>query len=219
MKTITILFFFMITALTAEITTFNGEWAHWGWFGNNPQAGEVSGPVVKVYLKKNWGKVHPFAIQAEVGNKNHVEFLWKITPDLVTEAEKSGSSYIVGGVKITNVVLSFNSKGSGKISLYSKGTLVGRANCQTAGKREGKYSQLAAGNYNVLGKKEMYVSTEFPGAKMPFSLLLDDIRKIYIHQGDISSLAAGCIRLSKPVAKTLFSLLRVGIPVKVIHEP
>lgn len=219
MKTFTFIFFLVISQVFADISTFNGELAHWGWFGNNPKAGDVSDPIVKSYLTKKWGKVHPFDFQAQIGNQNNVEFLWKITPDLVKKAEKSRSSYIVGGVKITSIVARFNSDGVGNVALYSGQKLVGRVNCQTSNKRQGKYSQLAAGDYKVLGKKRLHVSTEIKGVEMPFSILLDDVRKIYMHQGDISSIAAGCIRLSKPSARVIYDLVSEGLLVRVVHDP
>jgi hypothetical protein len=209
-----------------QISTFNGHEAEWGWSGKNK--GLYSKDAVISILQENWGKVSPLDLQMKVDKVTFAEFLWKITPDLVDQAVKSGSTFIVGGTKVDSLVITLDTAGKGKITLISEGWVVGYTRCQSAAKREGENSQLDQGEYKVLDKKEVHFSTEigqgtpgtedFKGAKMPKALLLDASRGIWVHCGDLSSPSGGCIRVSKPVERELFKLISIGTPVKMFWK-
>jgi hypothetical protein len=196
-----------------QISTFNGHEAEWGWSGK-----DYFKPAVVKILQESWGKVSPLDLQTKVDQVTAAEFLWKITPDLVDQAVKSGSSFIVGDSKPNSLVINLEPSGKGKITLISEGWVVGYIRCQSAATREGKNSQPAWGDYKVLDKEEIHVSKEFKGAKMPKALLLDASVGIYIHCGDLSSISGGCIRVSAPVGRELYKLISIGTPVKVVWE-
>lgn len=215
MKTLLILLS-LVSVVFAQVSTFNGYEVEWGWSGKN--SGNYSKLAVVAILQENWGKVSPLNIQSKVDQVTSAEFLWKITPDLVEQAMKSGSTFIVGGTKIDSLVVIIEASGKGKTTLISQGKTVGLTRCQSAGSREGKNSQPTWGDYKVLDKEEVHVSKEFKGAKMSKALLLDASRGIWIHCGDLSSTSGGCIRVSEPVGRELFKLVSIGTSVKVVWE-
>ncbi len=206
-----------------QISTFNGHEVEWGWSGK-----DYSKEAVVKVLQENWGKVSPFDLQLKVDQVTSAEFLWKVTLDLVDKAIASGSTFIVGGTKVESLVITMEASGKGKITLISQGWIVGYTRCQSADKREGENSQIIEGDYKILDKKEVRVSTEigqgtpgtkgFVGARMPKALLLDASRGIWIHCGDLSSTSGGCIRVSEPVGRELYKLTSIGTPVKVVWE-
>lgn len=216
MKTIV---FFLLSAFStfAQVSTFNGHKTNWGWSSK----AYSKDAVVKILDTVNLDTVDRLSIQKRVDAVTEAEFLWKISPDLVREAEVSGSSYIVAGAKVSNLEITLQPGGKGEIRLYSQGALVGRVRCHSAATLQGKNSQPNAGNFTVTDKEEMHISKEFKGAKMPFALCVDPVRGIWIHCGDISEVSGvsgGCVRVSKPVGRQLFDLIARGIPGKVTRS-
>jgi hypothetical protein len=212
-----ILFFALISQAFSEVSTYNGSKAHWGWSGEMPDFNKVCDPVVIGILEEYHGKISPFALQAKVDAVTTAEFLWKVTVDEVAKADKTASSYIVGGAQVTRLEITLDAQGKGVILLYSQAQLVGRVRCQCANKREGENSQITPGNFKIGLKDKDYVNGK--KVKMPFAMNVDPQRGIFIHQGDIAKTAsAGCLRVSKPVARVLFSLIKKGTPVKVIWK-
>jgi hypothetical protein len=205
-----------LSTKTTQISTFSGDEVEWGWSGK--EKGLYSKEAVVGILQENWGKVSPFDLQAKVDQVTFAEFLWKITPDLVDQAVKSGSSFIVGNTKVDSLVINLEPSGKGEIIIISQGVLVGRVRCQSAATREGKNSQITAGDHKLLRKEGIHISKEFRGAKMPKALLLDASRGIWIHCGDLSSTSGGCIRVSEPVGRELYKLTSIGTNVKVVWE-
>lgn len=201
-------------------TAFNGRAVEWGWSGTNYSKDAVIG-----ILEKNGPDADRFNLQAQVDQVTQAELLWKITADQVQKADKTTSSYIVGGVQVSNLVITLEPSGKGEIRLYSQGNLVGRVRCWTSSKRVGvKYIQLAEGSYKVTRTNRNGWSNEF-GCKMPNQIKMNGsakIRGITIHTGDISGEKPGineyhgCIRVSEPVGREFMKIVKAGVTIKVV---
>lgn len=220
MKTI-ILVLASVSSLMAQ-TAFNGHAVQWGWSGT-----EYSKAAVIAVLDQTGPDADKFSLQGQVDQVTQVEFLWKITADQVVLVDKTASSYIVGGTKISSLLITFEADGRGEITLYSQGDLVGRVRCWTSSKRSGvKYVQLAEGSYKVIGTNPNGWSDEF-NCKMPNEIKLNGSAKtrgIKIHTGDISGEKLGineyhgCIRVSEPVGEQFMKIIPVGTPIKVVWK-
>lgn len=220
MKKIIILFV-LLTSMSFAQTTFNGRSVQWGWSGE-----DYSKEAVIAILEENGPDVDKFTLQAKVDKVTNAEFLWKINQNQVAKADKTASSYIVGGVKVSSVLITLESDGKGEIRLYSKDdTLVGRVRCRTTSKRIGvKYTQLAPGDYKVIEIDPDGWSNELK-CKMPNEISLDGVAKtrgVKIHSGNISpkkpkiNVFHGCIRVSEPVGQQFMEIISIGTFVKVI---
>jgi hypothetical protein len=219
MKTIILLLAFVSSAFSQ--TAFNGHAVEWGWSG----AGGYSKQTVVDILTKNGPNADKLSLQAQVDAVTQAEFLWKITADQVAQADKTASSYIVGGIQASSLIITFEPNGKGEIRLYSQADLVGRVRCWTSSKRTGvKYTQLAEGNYTVTGTNRNGWSNEFK-CKMPNQIEMDGsarTRGIKIHTGDISGEKPGineyhgCIRVSEPVGREFMKVVQFGTTIKVV---
>jgi hypothetical protein len=181
----TIILFLLIVSNTFGQIAFNGRAVEWGWSG----AGGYSKEAVIGILEKNGPDADKFSLQAQVDQVTQAEFLWKITADQVQRADKTASSYMVGDIQVSNMVIMFEPTGKGEIRLYSQAGLVGRVRCWTSSKRTGvKYTQLAQGEYKVTGTNRDGWSNEFK-CKIPNQISIGgsaETRGIKIHTGDIS---------------------------------
>lgn len=222
MKTITL--FIIVLAFVSNIfaqTAFNGHAVEWGWSG----AGGYSKDAVTGILVKNGPNADKFSLQGQVDQVTQAELLWKITADQVQKVDKTASSYIVGGIKVSNLVITLEPSGKGEILLYSQGNLVGRVRCWTSSKRVGvKYTQLAEGAYTVTGTNRNGWSNEFK-CKMSNQIQMNGSAKtrgITIHTGDISGEKPGineyhgCIRVSDPVGREFIKIIQNGTTIKVV---
>lgn len=204
----------------ADISTFSGKKADWSWFGDREDSAKDVDPKVIAILQKEWGKTPPLLIQNELDSQGiSAEFIWKITPNETVAAEQTVSSYITDNASVASMVITMQSTGKGEIRLYSQdGSLVGRVRCSSTSVREGKNSQLAAGNYTVTSKEAVHVSKEFKGAKMPNALEIDADRGIFIHNGNIEGVSGGCIRVAAASGRHLFRLVKKGVSVKMVWK-
>ncbi len=217
---IIILLLLLVSNVFGQIA-FNGRSVEWGWSG----ADGYSKDTVIGILEKNGPEADKFALQGQVDQVTQAEFLWKITINQVAQADKTASSYIVGDIKVSNLLIAFEPSGKGKIHLYSQGNLVGRVRCWTSSKRTGtKYTQLAQGEYKVTGTNPNGWSNEFK-CKMPNQISINGsgkTRGIKIHTGDISGEKPGineyhgCIRVSEPVGREFMKIIQNETPIKVV---
>ena len=73
------------------------------------------------------------------------------------------------------------------------------------------------GDFLVSQVAEHYVSRRFDGAVMPYSVFFGD-EGYAIHAGDLGGASAGCVRIPLHFAEVLFSIVRVGTPIKIAGE-
>lgn len=218
MKTIALLLC-LISAVSGQ-TAFNGHDVAWGWSGNT-----YSKQAVIDVLDRNGPDADKFSLQEQVDRVTQAEFLWRVTADQVQVADKTASSYIVGGIQVAEMVITFEPSGKGEIRLYSQGNLVGRVRCWTSSKRTGaKYTQLAEGDYKVTGTNPKGWSNEF-NCKMPNQVHISGsaaTRGVKLHTGNIEGPIPGvneyhgCIRVSELVGIQFMKILHVGTAIKVV---
>lgn len=193
-------------------TPGKGIW-HIGANEDEPQAtaDRLAEPLAELFFKK----VHPFLWNKTISE----EVMWHISAtqdglnkELKLVNEQSPPSWIWENApdKPFKIFISLPKSGFGRIRIFQGHQIIASFRCVSSDKIGGLYSQPRVKSYSILQKESVHPSKEFHGLPMKWAMCIDDNRGIYLHSRNISENSHGCIGISVPAVKWLYSKAKVG---------
>lgn len=208
--------FLQTTLFAQEVSTFNGQFVHYGW-----NSGAFSEAAFQAVIDESFtSQIPKLDIQKKLDDKLiPAELLWKVTGSFqeIKRFKTPLSSWIWADARVTSFNLLFQPSGYGYVYLYQDGVTVGRFRCHTSSQRVGvKYLQLKPGQYKVTQRKLEHIVQEkgLEGVVLEHALC-SGVDGKWIHEGEFAQ-SHGCVRVSEPAMIQMYRLVKVGTPFNVI---